>query len=333
MKAVTITEFGGPDVLRLVDRPEPQPGDGEIRVSVAACGLNRADLIQRRGHYPAPEGVAADVPGLEYAGVVDAVGAGVTRWRVGDRVMGLLGGGGYAEKVVTHADEAVRVPERMTLSDAAALPEVFITAHDAMFTRLALRAGERVLIHAVASGVGTAALQLAKSAGAIAIGTTRSPDKLERARALGLDVAVRAGERWVDDVMEATGGAGVDAIVDLVGAAYFDGNLRVLAPRGRMVVVGTTSGARTQIDLSRLMRTRATIMGTVLRARSHEEKVEATRAFERDVLPLLEDGGVRPVVDRVFPLEEAAEAHRYLESNASFGKVVLMVAGGAESAM
>ena len=310
-------------MLRVVEREAPVAGAGEIRVAVAACGLNRADLLQRRGHYPPPAGVPADVPGLEYAGVVDAVGADVTRWRVGDRVMGLLGGGGYAETIVTHADEAVRVPAGMSLVDAAAVPEVFITAHDALVTRLGVRAGERVLVHAAGSGVGTAALQLAKAAGAFVIGTTRTADKLQRARELGLDVAVRAGERWADDVLEATDEAGVHAIVDLVGGAYFADNLRVLATLGRMVVVGTTSGARTQIDLSTLMRKRATLIGTVLRARPHAEKVEATRAFERDVLPLFESGAVRPVVDRVFPLEDAAEAHRYLESNQSFGKVVL----------
>ncbi len=323
MRAIAITGPGGPDVLQLVERDAPAPAAGEVRVAVAACGVNRADLLQRRGHYPPPTGVPVDVPGLEYAGVVDALGDGVSRWRIGDRVMGLLGGGGYAESIVTHADEAVPVPDGMSLTDAAAVPEVFITAHDALFMRLAVRSGERVLVHAVASGVGTAALQLAKAAGAFVIGTTRSPDKLERARALGLDVAVRAGERWAIDVLQATDGAGVDAIVDLVGAAYFDENLQVLAPRGRIVVVGTTSGARTQIDLSVLMRKRATLVGTVLRARSLEEKIEVTRAFERDVMPLFASGAVRPVVDRTFTLEQAADAHRFIESNLSFGKVVL----------
>ena len=312
-------------MLQLVERDAPAPAAGEIRVAVAACGVNRADLLQRRGHYPPPAGVPVDVPGLEYAGVVDALGDGVTRWGVGDRVMGLVGGGSYAESIVTHADEAVRVPDDMSLADAAAVPEVFITAHDALFMRLAVQSGERVLVHAVASGVGTAALQLAKAAGAFVIGTTRSADKLERARALGLDVAVRAGERWAIDVLQATDGAGVDAIVDLVGAAYFDQNLQVLAPRGRVVVVGTTSGARTQIDLSVLMRKRATLVGTVLRARTLAEKIEATRAFERDVMPLFASGAVRPVVDRAFTLEQAADAHRFIESNQSFGKVVLTV--------
>ncbi len=323
MRAVAITSFGGPEVLRVFERPAPEPGAGELLVRVAAAGVNRADLMQRRGLYPAPEGVVADVPGLEFAGVVERVGPGVTHWRFGDRVMGLLGGGGYADLAVAHEAEVVRVPASNSLVDAGAIPEVFITAHDALFTRLGVRAGERVLVHAVGSGVGTAALQLAKAAGAFVIGTSRTPDKLERARKLGLGAAIVASDRWAEDVMQATGGAGVDAIVDLVGGAYFDGNLRVLAELGRVVVVGTPSGSRVELDLGRLMRTRATLVGTVLRARSHEEKVAATRAFERDVLPLLESGDVRPVVDRVFPLEAAADAHGYVETNASFGKVLL----------
>ena len=323
MRCVVITSVGGPEVLRVVERADPVPAAGEIRVRVAACGVNRADLIQRRGHYPAPVGVAPDVPGLEYAGVVDSVGAGVTRWRTGERVMGLLGGGGYAELVITHADEAVRVPDAMTLEDAAAVPEAFITAHDALVTRLHLRRGEHVLIHAVGSGVGTAALQLARAMDATVLGTSRSADKLVRAYDLGLDRGIVAGDAWPNDVLASTDGVGVDAIVDLVGGAYLNGNLRVLARLGRMVVVGTVGGARAEIDLGRLMRTRVTLVGTVLRARSHAEKVEATRAFEKDVLPLLESGRVRPVVDRAFPLEDAAAAHAYLESNESFGKVVL----------
>lgn len=323
MRAVAITSFGGPEVLRVVERPAPQPGAREVRVRVVAAGVNRADLMQRRGLYPAPAGVAPDVPGLEFAGVVESVGPGASRWRAGDRVMGLLGGGGYAEHVVSHEDEVVRVPDALQLADAGAVPEVFITAHDALFARLGLRAGERLLVHAVGSGVGTAALQLAKALGAFVIGTSRTPDKLARARALGLDASIVASERWPDDVMRATEGAGVDAILDLVGAAYFDGNLRVLAQLGRMVVVGTPAGAKAELDLGRLMRTRATLVGTVLRARSQAEKIEATRAFERAVLPLLEAGRVRPLVDRAFPLQRAADAHRYVESNASFGKVVL----------
>ncbi|HEX6587807.1 MAG TPA: NAD(P)H-quinone oxidoreductase [Longimicrobiales bacterium] len=328
MKVVVIDSFGGPEVLRVADRPAPEPGAREVLVRVAAAGVNRADLLQRRGHYPAPPGVAADVPGLEFAGVVDATGDGVTRWRVGDRVMGLLGGGAYAELVVAHEDEIVRVPEGMALVDAGAVPEAFITAHDALFTRLGVRARERVLIHAVGSGVGTAALQLALAAGARVIGTSRTADKLERARCLGLDAGIHGGAHWPDDVMEATGTAGVDAIVDLVGAAYFDGNLRVLAPLGRIVLVGTPSGVKAELDLGRVMRTRATIVGTVLRARAHAEKVDATRAFERDVMPLLASGRVRPIVDRVFPLARAADAHRYVEANASFGKVVLTTGFG-----
>ena len=329
MKAMVIGEFGEPEVLRPAERPDPVPGPGRIRVAVEAAGVNRADLIQRRGHYPAPPGAPADIPGLEFAGVVDALGEGVERWRVGDRVMGLLGGGGYAERVVLHADEAVGVPEALDSITAGAAPEVFVTAHDALFTRLRLAPGERLLIHAVGSGVGTAALQLAKAAGANVIGTSRTPDKLARANELGLDTGIVADDDWAAAVAEATDGAGVDAILDLVGGAYLDGNVRSLAELGRMVVVGTVSGARAEVDLSRLMRSRATLIGTVLRARSLDEKIAATRAFERDVLPLMAAGAVRPVVDRVFPFEDAAAAHRYLESNESFGKVVLSMASTA----
>ncbi|HUF11539.1 MAG TPA: NAD(P)H-quinone oxidoreductase [Longimicrobiales bacterium] len=323
MKCVVITEFGGPEVLRLVEREAPVPGPREIRVAVAAAGVNRADLMQRLGRYPAPEGVPADVPGLEFAGVVDALGDDVTRWSIGDRVMGLLGGGGYADLVVVDEAEATSVPDALELTHAAAMPEVFITAHDALFTRLRLAAGERLLIHAVGSGVGTAALQLAKAAGATVIGTSRTAEKLERAQSLGLDTGIVAADDWLDAVMAATDGRGVDAIVDLVGGAYFDANLRALSTLGRMVVVGTVAGARAEIDLSRLMRTRATLIGTVLRARTTQEKIEATRAFERDVLPLVESGRVRPIIDLVYPLERAADAHRYVEANESFGKVVL----------
>lgn len=329
MKAIVIDGFGGPDVLRPVERPNPIPGPGRIRVAVEAAGVNRADLIQRRGHYPAPPGAPADIPGLEFAGTVDALGAGVDRWTVGDRVMGLLGGGGYAERVVVHADEALRVPDALDPIAAGAVPEVFVTAHDALFTRLRLAPGERLLIHAVGSGVGTAALQLAKAAGATVIGTSRTPDKLARANELGLDTGIVADADWATAVADATDGVGVEAILDLVGGAYLDGNLRSLAELGRMVVVGTVSGARAEVDLSRLMRSRATLIGTVLRARSLAEKIEATRALERDVLPLLASGDVRPVVDRVFPFEDAAAAHRYLESNESFGKVVLSMGSAA----
>mgnify|MGYP000141507815 CR=1 FL=1 len=324
MRVLVITEPGDPDVLRIEERPRPEPGKGEIRVRVAAAGLNRADLLQRRGRYPAPAGWPADVPGLEYAGTVDALGAGVTRWSVGDRVMGLVGGGACAEYVTVHELEAVAVPEALSDTNAAGVPEVFVTAHDALFTRLGLRSGERLLIHAVGSGVGTAALQLALAVGATPIGTSRTPEKLERAKELGLRLAVVARDgRFADAILEATGGRRVHAILDLVGGAYLGDNLRCLETLGRQVVVGTVGGARAELDLGTLLRSRLTLSGTALRSRPLDEKIAALRAFEREVVPLLADGRVRPVVEQVYAMEDAAAAHRLMESDRSYGKIVL----------
>lgn len=324
MRAVAISEPGGPGVLRLEERPDPGLGAGHVLVRVAATSVNRADLLQRQGHYPAPPGAPDDIPGLEYAGTVEAVGDGVVRWRPGDRVMGLVGGGGYAELVVVPADQAIPVPDGLPLEAAAAVPEVFITAHDALTARLALRPHETVLIHAVGSGVGTAALQLLKAAGGRVIGTSRSAWKLERAMALGLDAAVdaSAGE-WYHAVRDATGGRGVDAVLDLVGGDYLNQNLRVLATLGRQVVVGLTGGRTAEIDLGAVLSKRITIIGTALRTRSPAEKAEVAAAFERDVLPLLASRAVRPVIHEVIPMADAARAHALLASNRTFGKVVL----------
>lgn len=315
---------GGPEVLEVRDVPAPEPGPGEVRVRVRAAGVNRADLLQRRGGYPAPEDAPQDILGLEYAGTVDAVGAGVTRHRVGDRVMGIVGGGAYAEAVVVPESLAVPIPDGIGFEEAAAVPEAFVTAHDALFTLLGLRAGERLLVHAVGSGVGLAALQLAREAGATVLGTARSPWKLERAREFGLDFGIETeGAGFADAVRERTGGAGVDAVLDLVGGAYLADNLRVLAPKGRMTVVGLVAGSRAEMDLGLLLRKRLTLIGTVLRGRTTEEKAAATRAFGDYVLPLLAAGRVRPVVDTVYPMEQASEAHRRMEANLNFGKLVL----------
>jgi NADPH:quinone reductase len=324
MRAIVITRPGGPDVLELRDVDVPSPGPGEIRVRVAATAVNRADLLQRAGRYPPPAGVPRDIPGLEYAGVVDAVGAGATRWLAGAEVMGLVGGGSYAEYVVTHEDEALAVPAGMSLETAAAVPEAFITAHDALFTQMRLCAGETVLIHAVGSGVGTAGLQLARAAGARVIGTQRSAWKLERALELGLDVAVDTSTAdFVEVAMRDTSGRGVDGVMDLVGGDFLGGDLRALAVRGRIILVGLVAGSKHELDLRLLLGRRATITGTVLRARSLDEKIAAARAFERDVLPLLESGAVAPVIDRVLPLADAARAHAIVADNRNYGKVVL----------
>lgn len=323
MRAVVIREPGGPEVLEVREIPAPEPASDEVVVRVEAVGVNRADLLQRRGRYPAPPGYPSDIPGLEVAGVVDAVGAGVGDLAEGDRVMGVVAGGGYAERVAVPASTLVPVPDAVDLVAAAAIPEVFMTAFDAVFVQEGLGAGETLLVHAVGSGVGTAAIQLARRAGARTLGTSRTPEKLERARELGLDVAIAGDDGWPEAVLETTGGKGVDVILDLVGGPYLAGNQKVLASRGRHIVVGVTAGATAEIDLRLLMGRRGSIRGTVLRARPVEEKALLARAFEEQVLPGFADGTLAPVMDRTFSAADAAEAHRYMESNESFGKILL----------
>jgi NADPH:quinone reductase len=324
MRAVIITKPGGSDVLEIQERAKPEPGVDQIRVRVRASALNRADVSQRRGNYPAPPGSPADMSGMEYAGEVDALGPAAAMWKVGDRVMGIIGGGGHAEYVCVHEREAIRAPSSLSWDNVAAIPEAFLTAYDALFNRLHVHAGETVLIHAVASGVGTAALQVARSAGLRVVGTARSPEKLKRAAALGLDVAIdSSGGDWPAKVEQAIGAESVQAVVDLVGGNYLAGNLRVLAVRGRIVVVGLTAGASTEFNMGLLLRKRVTIVGTVLRARPLEEKIALAREFEQRVVPLFDTGRLEPVVDRVFPFSEIRAAHDLMESNATFGKIVL----------
>ncbi|MBI4543812.1 MAG: NAD(P)H-quinone oxidoreductase [Gemmatimonadetes bacterium] len=324
MRAIVITAPGGPEVLEERELALPEPGPGQVRVRVHAAGLNRADLLQRLGRYPAPPGVPAEVPGLEYAGTVDAAGPDARRWQPGDRVMGLVAGGAYAEAVLTQEREAVPVPEQLSFEEAAAIPEAFITAQDALFTRLELRPGERLLVHAVGSGVGTAAVQLARAAGATVYGTARAAWKLERAAELGLEAGIDAGAQdFAEALLRLTGGTGVHAILDLVGGHYLAGNMRALEPLGRLAVVGLVAGARAELDLGILLRKRLTVVGTTLRARPLEEKIRVARDLERHVLPLLAAGRVRPVLDRVYPMGEVREAHRRLEANENFGKIVL----------
>lgn len=337
MRAIVITTPGGPEVLREREVPTPEPGPNQVRVRVRAVGLNRADLLQRRGMYPAPPGSSAEIPGLEYAGVVDVVGAAVTRWRPGDRVMGIIAAGAYAEAVVVHEAEALAIPGGLSFEEAAAIPEAFLTAHDALFTLLDLGAGENLLVHAIGSGVGLAALQLAHVAGARVLGTSRSAWKLERALELGLDVAIDTGpesgaapgtgghrhETFDDVAQRETGGAGVNAILDLVGGDYLAGNLRALAPRGRVAVVGLVAGRSAELDLGLLLSKRITLVGTVLRSRSLEEKIAVADAFRETALPLFETGQLRPILDRTYPFAEVGRAHKYMETNRNFGKVVL----------
>ena len=329
MKAVVITEPGGVESLEVqeVETPPPPTAD-RVRVRVHASALNRADILQRMGRYPAPSGAPSNIPGLEFAGEVELVGAEVKHWKAGDRVFGICGGGAHAEYVNVPASHLAAIPSNLEFSAAAAVPEVFITAHDALFTQAQLQPGENVLVHAAGSGVGTAAIQLIKATGAKSFGTSRTADKLERAKAYGLDHSIVVTDdplRLVDKIRELTGGKGIDVVLDLVGAAYLDANIRAMAYAARMILVGTTSGAKANLDFGLMMSKRLLVKGTVLRARSVEEKATATRLFAKHVVPLLADGSVKPVIDQTYSLSEVREAHKRMESNENFGKIVLMV--------
>jgi NADPH2:quinone reductase len=309
----------------------PAPVADRVRVRVHAAGLNRADILQRLGHYPAPPGYPQNIPGMEFAGEIESIGDAVRAWKVGDRVFGITAGGAQAELVVVPESNLARVPADLDWVKAGSMPEVFITAHDALFTRAGLHMGERVLIHAAASGVGTAAIQVAHAAGATVYGTSRTADKLQRIHELnlGLDKSVAVGgqpSNFVEAVQKWTNGAGVDVILDLVGGNYLAANLETLALRGRLICVGTMAGAKSEIDLGLLLRKRAIIIGTMLRGRSIEEKAEGTRLFASSVLPLVSRGAIRPVIDRVYPVDEIRDAHERMESNESFGKIVLTFA-------
>jgi putative PIG3 family NAD(P)H quinone oxidoreductase len=309
-----------PGTVEFADRPDPVPAAHRIVVAVRAAGLNRADLLQRAGRYPAPPGWPADIPGLEYAGEVRAVGQGVTRWRAGDRVMGLVGGGAHAELVDVHEDEAIAIPAAMSFSDAAAIPEAFLTAWDAMVLRGRAIPGDRVLVHAIGSGVGTAAAQLGRRLGFTIIGTSRTPEKLERCRELGMAVGViTTDQSWPAQV-----GGPVQVIIDTLGASAFSQNIALLQARGRLVVLGTMTGSTgASIDLGVILRNRLEIIGTAMRVRSLLERSELVARFAREVLPWFEDGTLRPVVDRIVPMREIDEAHRALQANETFGKIVL----------
>jgi putative PIG3 family NAD(P)H quinone oxidoreductase len=325
MRAVVITQPGDPEVLALQQVAEPEPGPGQVRVRVAAFGLNRADLLQRRGMYPAPPGWPQDIPGLEYSGEVEALGPEVTGVAVGDRVMGIVGGGSYAEYVLTPAVHAMPVPAGMTLIDAAAIPEVFVTAHDAL-ERLTVAPDEWVLVHAVGSGVGTAAVQLIAARRAWCIGTSRTAAKLARAAELGMQVGVDITSEDLSAAVRHHTGGGAHAALDLVGGKLFSATLEALRPRGRLILVGLTAGRQVDLDLSVILRKRLRVEGTVLRARSEEEKEQLCQSFTRSIVPLFESQQLRVVIDRIFPWEQVREAHGYLESNVNFGKVVVQVA-------
>ncbi len=322
MRAVVITHAGGPEVLKIQNVEMPEPVGDQVRVRVRAAGLNRADIAQRMGAYPAPPGVPADIPGMEFAGVVDAVGPLARFWKPGQRVMGIIGGGGQAEYLVQQEGMLIEIPENLDFVQAAAIPEVFITAHDALFTQASLQMGERVLIHAAGSGVGTAAIQLARSVGATVYGTARTSDKLERAKALGLDVGL-SPQNFAAEIKELTDKVGVHVVLDFIGASYLEQNLQALASWGRLVYLATLGGTQANINLGLVMAKRIQIRGCTLRTRTLEEKLAATRRFATQVLPLLARGQIRPIVEQVYPLAEIAAAHKAMEENTNFGKLIL----------
>jgi putative PIG3 family NAD(P)H quinone oxidoreductase len=323
MRAITISEPGGPDVLQLREVPDPEPAAGEVLVQVAATAVNRADLMQRQGHYPPPEG-APPYPGLECSGTVLEVGEGVTGWAAGDQVCALLSGGGYAERVAVPAGQLLPRPQAVDLVDAAALPEVTCTVWSNVFMTAGLRPGELLLVHGGSSGIGTMAIQLAREAGARVAVTAGSADKLRACRELGAEVLVNyRDEDFVEVVRAATDGRGADVVLDNMGAKYLARNVDVLAPNGRVVTIGLQGGRRAELDLGVLMAKRAAVISTSLRARPRDEKATIVAAVREHVWPLLDAGRVHPVVHARLPLARAAEAHRLLEDSSHIGKVVL----------
>jgi NADPH:quinone reductase len=326
MQAIVITKPGGPEVLQLADVPDPVPQRGEVLVKIHATAVNRADLIQRAGHYPAPPGVPKDIPGMEFAGEIVSWGDAVSDWKKGDRVFGLVGGGSYAQYLVVHSRAISRIPENVSYEVAAAFPEAAITAYDAMVLQCALRAGETVLINGVTSGVGTMAIQIAHAIGARPLGTTRSDKKVDRLCEMGLpDVIIATDGLFAEKVKALTNGAGVDVVLELIGGNYLKEDLQCVVNQGRIVIVGLLGGASTEVDLGTVLGKRLQIIGTTLRARPIEQKLAVMRAFDKSLVPLIAEGVLKAIVDKVYSLKEAAAAHEHVASNESFGKVVLSV--------
>lgn len=328
IKAAWIAGFGGPEVLEIRDTARPQPGREDLLVRVRASALNRADLLQRQGKYPPPPGYPAEIPGIEFAGEVAETGSAVRKWKTGQRVFGLIGGGAHAEYIATHQDLVAEIPENLDWPGAAAIPEAFITAHDALWIQAGLRPGETVLINAVGSGVGLAAVQLVRAIQAVPYGTSRTASKLDQAKEYGMEDGLVVRDNF-DDLLAATEqltrGQGVNVMLDLVGGPYVRAGQKLLAVKGRMVLVGTVGGGSYELESRYVMGKRLQIRGTVLRARSLEEKIRATQAFAAEVVPLLASGVLRPVIDSTFALSDIADAHRRLESNQTTGKVVIKI--------
>ena len=333
MQAVWISTYGGPEVLEIRTVGKPLINDEQVLVRVRASSLNRADLLQRQGKYPPPPGFPAEIPGMEFSGEVAEVGSSVRRWKSGQRVFGLIGGGAHAEYVVTYENLLAEIPANLDWVQAAAVPEVFITAQDALWTQANLRPGETVLIHAVGSGVGLAAVQLARAIQAVPYGTSRTADKIDQAKPLGLEDGLVLRENALrqnfDDLAPAaekwTVGKGINVLLDLVGGPYVKASQKAMAHQGRMILVGTVAGGSYELDAKYVMGKRLQIRGTVLRARSLEEKTAATRLFAAEVVPLLARGVLKPNIDSVFSISKIDKAHERLESNETFGKVVVVM--------
>ncbi|RJQ10343.1 MAG: NAD(P)H-quinone oxidoreductase [Dehalococcoidia bacterium] len=327
MRAAVVVRPEQVDAFDIQELPDPVIGPEEVLVAVKASALNRADLLQRRGRYNGPPGTRNDIPGLEMAGVIAETGSRVVGWKPGDRVMALLGGMGYASRIAVHERMLMPVPPNLTFEQAASIPEVFLTAYDALFLQCELKMGESVLIHAAGSGVGTAGIQMASAQGCRVFGTAGSQEKLEKAAALGLDVGIEYHTQdFAEVIKERTGGRGVDVILDVIGAPYWDQNIASLALKGRMVIVGSMGGGVVeQMNIGALSQKRASVRGTLLRARPLEEKATLVQAFVNRVLPLFANETLVPVVDVTFPLDQVGEAHRLMESNANFGKIVLTI--------
>jgi putative PIG3 family NAD(P)H quinone oxidoreductase len=326
MRAVVLRSHGGPDVLQFEDVASPAIGEQDVLVTVAATALNRADLLQRMGFYPNPFPSGPEIPGLEFAGTVTAIGEKVTAWSVGDRVMGITSGGAYAEQLAIHERQAMAVPSGMSLQDAAGIPEVFITAWDALVVQGGLTSGRWAMVHAGASGVGSAAIQICKAIGARIV-VTCSGGKVDACRALGADVVVDYGSQdFVAEVAAATGGAGVDVILDVIGGDYVERNIASLAVKGHIIQVGVMAGKPVPFNVGLLLGKRASITGTVLRARPLEEKIAISQRFASEMLPLFATGQLKPVIDSVYAFANIASAHEYMATNGNVGKIVITVA-------
>ena len=330
MKAVVLNAYGDLDVLTITEVADPVPGPEEVLVDIVATALNRADLLQRRGLYPSPPLAgftppAPEIPGVEFSGRVAALGERVTSWSVGDEVMGIVGGGSYSERLVTHEHQLMRIPTTVSVEDAAAIPEVWITAFDALVAQGGLSSGRTALVHAGASGVGTAAIQICKALGARVI-VTASAGKLAACRELGADLAIDyATMDFVAECMSFTNGVGVDVVLDVIGGDYVDKNIAAIRVGGRIVQVGTMGGGRTEVNIGMLLPKRASLIGTVLRARPLSEKIAITQRFAKEILPLFDAGLVKPVIDSRYPLSAIADAHAYMETNANIGKILIDV--------